>query len=233
MARKTLIVLMCLFFPIASESVADVRKGKDAFDRCDFKTALKEFQEDAEKGDPESQNRIGLLYWEGKGTTKDCNEAMKWFQRAAEKGHAEAQLHIGEMYQGGEGVKSDYAEALKWYRKAAEQGNAEGQWAMFFMYGNGCGVPIGTIESRKWLRKAAEQGHVGAQLQMGVDFWQGLGGVEKDPVQAYLWLSLAAASGDGEDAKTGANGRDAVAEEMTPEQIAAAKKLISTWKAKK
>ncbi len=53
-------------------------------------------------------------------------------------------------------------------------------------------------------------------------------GVPKDYVQAYLLYSLAAAAGD-EDA---ARERESAAQQMTPEQIADAERLVNEWREK-
>ena len=79
----------------------------------------------------------------------------------------------------------------------------------------------------KWYRKAAEQGFSQAQYNLGVSYAMG-NGVPQDDVLAYMWFSLAGASGD-EDAKTN---RETVFKRMTPEQIAEAQKLSREWKPK-
>ena len=53
-------------------------------------------------------------------------------------------------------------------------------------------------------------------------------GVPKDYVQAYMWYILGAASG----AHRGSARKNALAEQMTPEQIAEAEKLAQEWKLK-
>ena len=92
------------------------------------------------------------------------------------------------------------------------------------MYYNGQGVQQDYAEAAKWTRKAAEQGYAPAQADLGVLYWNGQG-VQQDVVLAYVWLSLAAAH------EPGAVGeRDVVASQMTPEEIAEAKRLARDWK---
>jgi hypothetical protein len=52
----------------------------------------------AEKGDAESQFRLGRMYDEGDGITKDLSEAVKWYRKAAEQGSLEAQVALGDLY---------------------------------------------------------------------------------------------------------------------------------------
>ena len=59
---------------------------------------------------------------------------------------------------------------------------------------------------------------------------QGLGGVPQDYVQAHRWFNLAASRA--EDPAThyrAAKGRDALADKMTPAQIADALRLPREW----
>jgi len=77
-----------------------------------------------------------------------------------------------------------------------------------------------TAPSLSQLRVRAEQGNANAQYQLGSRYANGVE-VPKDYVQAYRWLNLAAAQG----LMTAARSRDALAKEMTREQIAQAQAL--------
>ena len=88
----------------------------------------------AEQGDPEAQNKIGKLYYNGNGVPQDTEQAFYWFKQAADRGNAKAQNNLGYMYYNGEAVEQDYEQSIKWYRKAAEQGNTEAQFNLGYMY---------------------------------------------------------------------------------------------------
>src|SRR5258705_8539320 len=81
----------------------------------------------ADKGDAESQYKLGTAYDEGLGVSKDYTEAFKWFRLATEQGHAHSQFRVGDMYMSGDGIAKNDGEAVKWFRKAAEQGRANAQ----------------------------------------------------------------------------------------------------------
>ena len=66
----------------------------------------------------------------------------------------------------------------------------------------------------------AEQGDADAQYHLGMMYALGKG-VPLDNVYAYMWVNIAASSGD----KDAAEVRDAVAKQMTPADISAAQKL--------
>ena len=95
------------------------------------------------------------------------------------------------------------------------------------MYENGNGVPQDYAEAVKWYRKAADQGYARAQNNLGVMYNRGQG-VPQDYVMAHMWFNLAAALGDEKALKT----RDALAKNMTSEQIAEAQRLAREWKPK-
>ncbi len=79
----------------------------------------------AEQGNSEAQNKIGIMYYTGTGVTKDFGRAAYWFERAAEQGHANAQYNLGVMYDKGQGVAQNKKKAGYWYKKAAEKGCVE------------------------------------------------------------------------------------------------------------
>ena len=55
-------------------------------------------------------------------------------------------------------------------------------------------MPQNNAEALKWYRLAADQGDELAQYNLGMRHYRGIG-VKRDSVEAYQWLSLAAAKG--------------------------------------
>ena len=95
------------------------------------------------------------------------------------------------------------------------------------MYYNGNGVPQDYGAAVRWYRKAADQGFAKAQTNLGLTYSRGQG-VTQDYVQAHMWFNLSAAQGNkGEEMFRGA-----LAEKMTPAQIAEAQSLAREWKPK-
>ena len=156
---------------------------------------------------------------------KDYAAAFKVFNPMAEQGNAEAQCYLGKMYLMGQGVLEDQDEAIKWFRVSADQGNADAQ----FFLGSYYLLPHRDIaEGAKWLRLSAEQGQQDAQLLLGKSYLQGDKDLPRDPVQAEMWLRLAAR-----------NNLDfyqtellAAEGQMTPGEIAQGKALAAAWKPK-
>ncbi len=122
---------------------------------------------------------------------------------------------------------ADYQAALAEFRPLAEQGDANAQLVLGLMYISGQGVAQDYGEAARLYRLAAEQGVAPAQLNLGVMY--GIGeGVTQDMVRAYMWFDLAAALGN-DNAK---RGRDKVAQELSPEQIAEAERLATQCQAR-
>jgi TPR repeat protein len=120
---------------------------------------------------------------------KNYAMAFKEASALAEKGNADAQVLLGKMYLRGRGVLTDPDTALKWFKEAAAQGNADGEFLLGSMYL----LPRSNIaEGLKWVRLAADQGNQDAQLLLGKTYLDGLPELPRDPVQADMWLRLAA-----------------------------------------
>jgi TPR repeat protein len=111
-------------------------------------------------------------------------------------------------------------------RAAAAQGNADAQSRLGDMYGLAIGVRQDFAEAAKWYRLAADQGNPGAQFMLGFMYARGFPGVPQDYVRAHMWFNLSAA----QSKRGAAENRDKLAGQMTPAQIAEAKKLASEWK---
>ncbi len=80
------------------------KAGWDAYSSTDYTTALSEWQDLADSGDPDACYGMGLLYGNGFGVDMDDELALKYYGIAAAAGHAEAQYNLGVMHQNGWGV---------------------------------------------------------------------------------------------------------------------------------
>ncbi|MRU14253.1 sel1 repeat family protein [Roseovarius sp. A21] len=170
-------------------------KGRDAYNKRDFATAMRELRPLAEQGDARAQTLLGQMYSEGFKLGNDTLErdeakAAQWTRRAAEQGHPQAQFNLGKMYDGGHGVSMDHAEAARWTLRAAEQGHTLAQHSIGVNFLVGQGVPEDGAEAAKWLRRAAEKGYPIAQRQLGELLARGDDGIPQDEVEALGWLGL-------------------------------------------
>jgi len=118
-------IVFGLVLVLAPPAWPDFQAGKDAYDRGDYDTALKEWRPLAEQGDADAQHQLGNLYRQGKSVPQDYAEAMKWTRLAAEQGYAWAQYNLGIMYDKGQGVPQDYIQAYMWASLAAAPGDED------------------------------------------------------------------------------------------------------------
>ena len=168
---------------------------------------------DAEKGDIEAQNNLGLVYLKD----NDFKKALYWFTKAAEQGYDEAQENLSNMYFSGkhDAIKfsnnrddkigghpledpyiyvADPEQGVFWAIKAAEQGNPKFQERLAWYYDK-----RDKVKSKYWYTKAAEQGYVKAQSYLGwIYYYDGKFGKEmpKDLIKGIYWATKAAEQGD-------------------------------------
>jgi hypothetical protein len=103
-----------------SASDCEIRGGEYvAYDRADYKTALRVWLPQAQGGDPVAQTYVGEIYERGLGVAPDYAMAAQWYRKAAEQGYSRAQINLGALYEQGLGVDKDATIALNWYRKAS------------------------------------------------------------------------------------------------------------------
>ncbi len=145
-------------------------------------------------------------------------------------GHARADFAEGlAAYDGG-----DYDAAYLAWLPLAKAGDGDARAAIADLYlSELLNQPAGANERRRvqrtaawWYRQAARCGHVVAQLNLGELYSNGIG-VERDKVQAYLWLGLAARGGN----RWASDFQRRIASEMTPPQRNDAVAQLESWTA--
>jgi TPR repeat protein len=102
-----------------------------------------------------------------------------------------------------------------WYQRAASQGNVKAMHNLAVLSAGRDQSAMDYAEAAKWFQAAAAHGLADSQYNLGVLYESGLG-VPRDLKQSYLWLSLAARSGDKEAGKR----RDAVRGSLSAPELA-------------
>ncbi len=131
---KKLLVAMTIAAGVALPAYAGFTEGANAYNAKNYSRALKEITPLAKAGHADAQHLLGLMYYMGRGVTRDYAQAFGWHQKAAEQGKADAQYVVGAMYYTGNAVPANPRKAVTWFRKAAEKGHAEAQHALGLMY---------------------------------------------------------------------------------------------------
>lgn len=118
--------------------------------------------------------------------------AREWLPHAAQ-GNPEALFQLGQLYRRGLGVKKDIARAEQYYLRAARRGHvlAQGNLGTMLYFKKPKPDPDGAI---KWWTAAARNGDPRSQYMLGALYANG-NHLPRDLVQAYAWLTLAAANG--------------------------------------
>ena len=123
--------LMIVALQAALIATPEVHAGAGETHQPLFRTAASDPREstdvlrrDAERGDPQSEYKLGLAYDVGIGAPQNFEQAAAWYARAAEQGHAGAQFSLGLMYANGRGVPQDLVRAHMWLNLAAAASQA-------------------------------------------------------------------------------------------------------------
>jgi len=205
--------------------------------------AVEWFLGEAGAGDPTAQVVLASMYGKGYGVIqKDKDNEYEWLTKAANKGYSFAQFKLAMA-----SIMTEDASSLarfdqeKIIKKSAEQGHYSAQSVLGVLYTNEDRL-LGPDykEGKRWLIKAAEQGKGEWGLfppfvLLGDLYAKGPGDIPKNYVMSYMWYSIAPMAdsssevwlfGTGNEAR---KKRDAIELKMTPDQVAEAQKLASSW----
>lgn len=159
------------------------------------KATLPDIQQAAEAGDAEARFKLGVLYANGKGVSRDTEQALHWLRAAAEQRWIAAQTLLGWSLSQGDGFPCDLAEAHRWYSEAAAQGDSDAMCALGDLYQQGgAGIEKNIPAMLHWYQQAAQAGHPKAQYLLGKLLAEGKLVAQNDEA-AFQWLSLAIMSG--------------------------------------
>lgn len=162
---------------------------------------------------------------------RDYSQALDELLPIAKQGHVEAQTLLGTLFRTGLVGNQDFITAEMWFLEAAAQDDPSAHYNLGMMYFQNEKMPPGVDDTAEAARaavahfhQAASLGHVRAQLYMGHFYAKGKV-VERDPVEAYKWYQLAAWNRN----SLATTARDQLAANLTPKQMAEAKKRAREW----
>jgi uncharacterized protein len=138
----------------------------------------------------------------------------------ARQGSPEAQVKMAKHL----ASKNDVEQTLCWYLSAVDGGDLQSTSNLGLAYLKGDGLPINLSLGVHFLRIAAEGNNVSAKTRLANAYLSGIG-VERNPVAAYAVNFSGEWSGDELDALL-ENYHPAIEDEMSPAQIAQARRLI-------
>ncbi|MEO6394916.1 MAG: tetratricopeptide repeat protein [Devosia sp.] len=161
----------------------------------------------AAAGDPMALYQLGLMYESGEGVPQDKGKAFGYFAKIADE-HADASpnareaevvahsfVKMAEAYNEGveeAGIVKDEATSIRLILHAASWfGDAEAQYKVGMAYQDAAELGDNPIQSYRWYAMAARKGHPGAQANLGNLLFNGGEGVEANPVEGLMWLTVA------------------------------------------
>ena len=206
-----------------------LEEAKQKLSQKDFAAAHAIYLSLANQNDAKACYNLGLMYHDGDGVKQDMDEAVKWYTKSADLNYKEAQYMLASLVFRREIHSIPYERAAQYYQQAAEQGHVKSQLNLGMLYFSGDVIPQDLAESFKWLSLAASNNNSEAQGYMANIYMQGIG-VEKDPVKTAMWLMLATQNEDKHLVNRHTKMLNYTAAQLTPEQVASAKKLAAQCK---
>jgi len=156
-------LLLILFISLGLTSTVYADKAYDLYQKGDYDAAAIEWTKKAKYGDKNAMFNLGLLYYKGKGVTKNDEQAVFWIKKSANKGYPSAQNRLGWHLYYGKGIAENYNQAMDWWRKADEQGNIS---ARYWLGMGSYDVGEFRVASYNFV-KAAQENDTDAQYMLG------------------------------------------------------------------
>jgi len=164
-------------------------------------------QDAADAGQPMAMWQLGTMYENGEGVEKDQAKAFGYFSQIANQ-HADAApkgieadivaqsfVKVGEYYRDGlpdAGIQADASRSHALLLHAASYfGDADAQYRVGELYLQEGGLGINPLQSARWFSLAARKGHALAQAKLGDLLFNGIEGLQPQPVEGLMWLTLA------------------------------------------
>lgn len=119
----------------------------------------------ATKGNAEAQFKVGEMYDNGRGVTKDRAKALEWTTKAAGQGHESAGFKLLYLDIEKNGLTAGNKEKYAALKTKAAAGNGQAQFFVGKMYGRGVGVKKNHATALDWLNKATLLGVIEAEQE--------------------------------------------------------------------
>ena len=167
---------------------------------------LAALQNAAEAGQPMAMWQLGTMYENGEGVARDPVKAFGYFAQIANQ-HADAApkgveadivarsfVKVGEYYKDGlpdAGIPADANRSHALLLHAATYfGDADAQYRVGLLYLQEDELGVNPLQSARWFSLAARKGNCPAQAQLGDMLFNGIAGIEAQPVEGLMWLTV-------------------------------------------
>ena len=164
-------------------------------------------QNAADAGQPMAMWQLGTMYENGEGVTKDPVKAFGYFAQIANQ-HADTApkgveadivarsfVKVGDYYKEGlpdAGIPADAERSHALLLHAATYfGDADAQYRVGLLYTQEGELGVNPLQSARWFSLAARKGYCPAQAQLGHLLFNGVPGIEAQPIEGLMWLTIA------------------------------------------
>ena len=189
----------------AALSMANMLDGAGGgVSREDLLAAL---EDAAEAGQPMAMWQLGTMYENGEGVDRDPVKAFGYFAQIANQ-HADAApkgveadivaqsfVKVGDYYREGlpdAGIPADAERSHALLLHAATYfGDADAQYRVGLLYTQENEMGVNPLQSARWFSLAARKGHCPAQAHLGDMLFNGVPGIEAQPIEGLMWLVVA------------------------------------------
>lgn len=168
---------------------------------------LAALEDAANAGQPMAMWQLGTMYENGEGVDRDPVKAFGYFAQIANQ-HADAApkgveadivaqsfVKVGDYYRDGlpdAGIPADAERSHALLLHAATYfGDADAQYRVGLLYTQEDEMGVNPLQSARWFSLAARKGHCLAQAQLGDLLFNGVDGIEAQPVEGLMWLAIA------------------------------------------
>lgn len=126
-------------------------------------------------------DRIGQLYYKGRGTTKNMTDAVMWLEKASLAGSGEGSCFLGAAYQ----ELQQYTKAVKAFTLAVSQGYINANGYLGTLYSKGQGVQKDFDQAVTYWMNAAQNNHE-PSIKNLIKYYE----FKKNAEEAQRWRAL-------------------------------------------
>ena len=119
----------------------------------DYVKAFKYHKILADKGDSDSQCKVGIMFRLANGTYRDYEKAFKYYQLSVKQNNHIAQYELGYCYMYGYGCTKDLKKARELFELSAAKNYLPAQRMIGRMYYHGEGTKVDYAKAAMWLEK--------------------------------------------------------------------------------
>ncbi len=162
---------------------------------------LEECTTQCNKGDANSCDNLGLMFYLGRSAEQSYSQAQKYLKVGCDQGSGRACSNLAVLYEKGQGVDQDSAKAFALAKKACDDGIAHGCTTLGVYYQKGVGVEKDSARAIRLFKVGCDAGNANACFNSGLAWDKGFAGTSDLPKAADFYRAAC----DGGDARACSN----------------------------